>query len=65
MNVKPKEKTDTITMRVSPAEKEQLKAAAAALGLSVSAFLLSMALGDKLGQMMIDGFGGKKNGKVN
>lgn len=56
MNVRPKEKTDTINLRVSPAEKEQLKTLAAAAGLSLSAFLLSMALGDKIGQMIIDGF---------
>lgn len=64
MNVNPKERTDNITIRVTPAEKEQIKTAAAALGLSVTAFLVSMALGDKIGQMMIDGFERKKsNGK--
>lgn len=63
MNIKPKEKTDTITLRVSPAQKEQLKTSAAALGLSLSAFLLNMALGDKVGQLMIEGYGKKKSGR--
>lgn len=59
MNVRPKERTEMLTMRVTPAEKEALQAAAVAAGLSVTAFLLGCALGDKVGQMLIDGFSDK------
>lgn len=45
-------KTELIRVRVTPEEKRVLVAAAAAAGLTLSGYLL----GDKLGQMMIDGF---------
>lgn len=45
-------KTELIRVRVTPEEKRVLVAAAAAAGLTLSGYLL----GDKLGQIMIDGF---------
>lgn len=49
-----KDKTDYIGIRVTPEEKKAIFENAAALGLSVSAFLISFALGDKVGKKILD-----------
>ena len=56
MNVNPKERTENVNMRVTPAEKEQLKALAVAAGLSVTGYVLGKALGDAIGQTILTGF---------
>lgn len=53
MNVNPKERTESIYMRVTPEEKEALKKLAAAAGMTLTGFLLGEALGDKLGEAII------------
>lgn len=52
MNVSPKERTETFSMRVTPEEKAQVKAKASALGLTVTSYLLGLALGTIAGQNM-------------
>lgn len=49
-----RDKTDTINFRVTPEEKKTIYQNAAALGLSVSAFLIGLAAGDKVGKMLLD-----------
>lgn len=44
----------TVNIRVSEKEKEQLKSLASALGLSVGAYLLGLALGDSIGKDIVD-----------
>ena len=44
----------TVNIRVSEKEKEQLKSLASALGLSVGAYLLGLALGDSIGKAIAD-----------
>lgn len=44
----------TVNIRVSEKEKEQLKFLASALGLSVGAYLLGLALGDGIGKAIVD-----------
>lgn len=44
----------TVNIRVSEKEKEQLKSLASALGLSVGAYLLGLALGDCIGKAIVD-----------
>lgn len=44
----------TVNIRVSEKEKEQLKSLASALGLSVGAYLLGLALGDSIGKVIVD-----------
>lgn len=44
----------TVNIRVSEKEKEQLKSFASALGLSVGAYLLGLALGDSIGKSIVD-----------
>ena len=44
----------TVNIRVSEKEKEQLKSLASALGLSVGAYLLGLALGDGIGNAIVD-----------
>ena len=56
MNVNPKERTEYIGMRVTPAEKEQLKALAVAAGVSITGYILGKALGDAIGQTILKGF---------
>ena len=56
MNVNPKERTENVNMRVTPAEKEKLKALALAAGLSVTGYVLGCALGDAIGQTILKGF---------
>ena len=60
MNNKPKERTENINLRVTPAEKEKLKALALAAGVSVTGYVLGCALGDAIGQVMLEGFEKKK-----
>ena len=60
MNVNPKERTESIRMRVTPAEKETLKKMAAAAGLTLTGYIIGQAIGDALGQVIIDGFDKKK-----
>lgn len=43
-----------LTIRVSETEKRQLKAAAAALGISVGGYLLGLALGDEIGKRIAE-----------
>lgn len=54
MNIKPKERTEYIGIRVTPEEKEALKKLAAAAGLSITGFLIGQALGDKAGKAILD-----------
>lgn len=49
-------KTEVLQIRLSPTEKKQLKAYAAAAGLSLTGFILMECLGEKIGQMILDGF---------
>lgn len=49
-----RDKTDYIGIRVTPEEKKAIFENAAALGLSVSAFLIGLAAGDKVGKMIFD-----------
>ena len=44
----------TVNIRVSEKEKEQLKSLASALGMSVGAYLLGLALGDGIGKAIVD-----------
>lgn len=48
MNVSPKERTEYIGIRVTPEEKKAIREMAAAAGVSITGFLVGMALGDKL-----------------
>lgn len=59
---KSSERTERISLRVTPEEMETIKGYAAAAGLSVTAFLIGEAIGDKIGQVMLDGFA-KSTGK--
>lgn len=45
-------RTERINLRVTPEEKQRLVEAAAVAGLTLTGYLL----GDKLGQLIIDGF---------
>lgn len=56
---KPETKTEVFQLRVTPSEKETLKTLAAAAGVSVAGYILGSALGDAIGQKIIDGFGKK------
>lgn len=56
---KPQTKSEVLQIRLSPAEKETLKTLAAAAGMSVAGYILGSALGDAIGQKIIDGFGKK------
>lgn len=46
--------SEQINIRVTPEEKKLLMKKAASLGLSVSGFLLFEALGEELGQVILD-----------
>jgi uncharacterized protein (DUF1778 family) len=56
-----RDKTDYIGIRVTPEEKKAIFENAAALGLSVSAFLIGLAAGDKVGKMILDSRKQNKN----
>lgn len=58
-----RDKTDYIGIRVTPEEKKAIFENAAALGLSVSAFLIGLAAGDKVGQMIVDSKKQKKRSR--
>lgn len=45
-------KTELIQIRVTPAEKAMLVKLAAAAGVTVSGYLVGMALGDRLGEIL-------------
>lgn len=45
-------KSAQIIIRMTPAEKEMIFQAAAAAGMTVSAFMLGLALGDRLGGLL-------------
>lgn len=49
MNVSPKVRTDSVVMRVTPEEKKMLKMQAAALGMTVTSYLLGLAIGTVAG----------------
>ena len=53
MNVNPKERTESINIRVTPEEKAALKKLAAAAGMTLTGFLLGEALGEKLGDAIL------------
>lgn len=44
----------TVNIRVSESEKDALKKAAAAVGVSVGAYLLGLALGDTIGKAITE-----------
>lgn len=55
---KTNEPRDTVlTIRLSKSEQTELKKRAAAVGLSVGAFLLSLALSEKLGEVIGNALG--------
>lgn len=60
MNVSPKERTEYIGIRVTPAEKEMLKKLAAAAGLTLTGYIIGETIGDALGQMIVEGFKDKE-----
>lgn len=61
MNVNPKERTESISIRVTPEEKAALKKLAAAAGMTLTGFLVGEALGEKLGDAIIKSREAKKN----
>ena len=56
MNKNPKERTENVNIRVTPAETEQRKRLAVAAGVSVTGYILGRALGDAIGQTILAGF---------
>lgn len=60
MNVNPKERTESINIRVTPEEKAALKKLAAAAGMTLTGFLVGEALGEKLGDALLKGKGGEE-----
>ena len=54
--MKRENKSEYLHLRVTPSEKKQLQILAAAAGLPLTGFLVGLALGDKLGQMIVEGF---------
>ena len=57
MNVNPKERTESINIRVTPKEKAALKKLAA---MTLTGFLLGEALGEKIGDAIIGSREAKK-----
>ena len=51
-----RERSEAVTIRMTPDEKKNVYALAAAAGMTVTAYLIGCAIGDKLGQMVLDGF---------
>ena len=49
MNVNPKERTETVGIRVTPEEKRMLKMQSAALGMTLTSYLLGLAIGSVVG----------------
>ena len=60
MNVNPKERTESISIRVTPEEKAALKKLAAAAGMTLTGFLVGEALGERLGDAIIKSRAAKK-----
>ena len=60
MNVNSKERTESISIRVTPEEKAALKKLAAAAGMTLTGFLVGEALGEKLGDAIIKSREAKK-----
>lgn len=60
MNKNPKERTEYIGIRVTPEEKEAIRKLAAAAGVSLTGFLVGRALGDKLGEKILDSLDNSK-----
>ena len=56
MNVSPKERTEYIGIRVTPEEKNKLKELAAAAGMTLTAYLVGKAFGEKIGDQIAKGF---------
>lgn len=48
------ERNTTVNIRVSEKEKAQLKSLSSALGLSVGAYLIGLALGESIGNAILD-----------
>lgn len=58
------EPRDTVlTIRLSKSEQQELKRLAAKAGLSVGAFLLGLAMGDAIGEKIIDSLQDKQKDK--
>ena len=58
------EPRDTVlTIRLSKSEQQELKRLAAKAGLSVGAFLLGLAMGDAIGEKVLDGLQEKMKDK--
>ena len=58
------EPRDTVlTIRLSKSEQQELKRLAAKAGLSVGAFLLGLAMGDAIGEKIIDDLQDKQKDK--
>ena len=61
---KSEEPRDTVlTIRLSKSEQQELKRLAAKAGLSVGAFLLGLAMGDAIGEKVLDGLQEKMKDK--
>ena len=61
---KSEEPRDTVlTIRLSKSEQQELKRLAAKAGLSVGAFLLGLAMGDAIGEKVIDSLQDKMDKK--
>ena len=56
MNVKPKERTERLEIRMTVEEKETLKKLATAAGVTMAGYLIGHALGDAIGQTILKGF---------
>lgn len=63
MNKNPKERTEYIGIRVTPEEKELIAKLAKAAGVTITGFLVGTALGDKLGDAILNGRDTKKRKK--
>lgn len=55
------ERTERINVRCTPYEKKRLMEKAAHAGMTLSGFLIWEALGEELGQMILDGMEVKEN----
>ena len=58
-----KPRDTVLTIRLSKSEQQELKRLAAKAGLSVGAFLLGLAMGDAIGEKIIDGLQDKQKDK--
>lgn len=53
---KTSERTVRFSLRLTPEEMATMKRAAAAAGMTMTAFVVAETIGDKVGQMILDGF---------